>query len=133
MAEASEIFVAAPADEAAMALLSRVWNQVLVAYDNRCAVTGDGDPSPVAIRPRPDGGPLRVSNFICLSPVAEAAFASGAIAIGRDHEVLVNLALIDANLLEHLNPRLVLPRDAAEQPSKAALAWHRTNVFRGGK
>jgi predicted restriction endonuclease len=116
-----------------------LYRSVLVNYGFRCALTGaeaaTGAPADglqvCPIRPRDAGGALHVSNFLCLSPAADRAFAAGHLTVGPGLEIIVDLSRVDPELLQALNAngRLALPVDATGLPDTAALAFHRSHIF----
>lgn len=130
--EAAGVFGQAPTLDTHAA----IHQQVLQAYDFRCALTGQKyeathkgvhpDLRVVAIRPRAAGGPLHVSNFLCLSLDAERAFLLGHVVIGDDFAMVPDLSVMDPELAARLNPDgLLLPRDPLYYPDGAQLAFHR--------
>lgn len=117
-----------------------IHDQVLRAWDYRCAITGQQfQPGPrphshlrvVAIRPRELGGPLHVKNYMPMVESAEHAWLTGGIGVTHHGEFVAILDRLDHNLLEAmpLSGKLVMPDDGANWPDPDLLAWHRLNVF----
>ncbi|WDR04834.1 hypothetical protein PSQ90_10990 [Devosia rhodophyticola] len=118
-----------------------IYQQVLVAYGFRCALTGaafepisqgvHGDLAVVAIRPRELGGPLHVSNFLSLSNAAASAFARGHWLIGDDYSVVTDRDVMAPAFAEKLDAdgKLFLPKDRLYHPDRVQLAWHRTRIL----
>ena len=115
-------------------------DQVLRSWDHRCAVTGFHDPprsgrnsrlEVTAIRPREAGGPLHVSNFLPLAPIAAHAFAHGAISVGPGLDIVAVQNRLEPDLLERMLPsgRLRLPDDPSARPDSAHLTYHRHHIF----
>ncbi|MHA6690645.1 hypothetical protein [Devosia sp. A449] len=121
--------------------LRSLYSSVLVNYGYACAMTGAQFSPPAeflheslevaAIRPLAAGGSLHVSNFLCLERRVADAFRAGEIAVGRQHQLIVDLSRIDPELLERLNPlgKLRLPQSEVAQPMQSALDFHREHVF----
>jgi len=141
LAEGPTPFEPAPEHKPTIETLRSLYAAVLVNYQYRCAMTGRQFTPPEAllhedlkitpIRPLPLGGPLHVSNFLCLAPEADTAFRAGHITIGPQCELVVDLSRIDPELVEVLNPigRLRLPEAEIGQPDPAALRFHRERIF----
>lgn len=117
-----------------------IHDQVLRAWDYRCAITGQQfqpgtRPHPhlrvVAIRPRELGGPLHVKNYLPMVEKAEHAWLTGGIAVTHLGEFVAILDRLDDKLLEAmpLSGKLVMPRDHANWPDSELLAWHFANIF----
>jgi hypothetical protein len=109
---------------------------VLRNYGHACAMTGEsssgragklGEPALVPIRPRPQGGPVHVTNCIVLAPAAGEALSQGHIAVTDDFRLVADLSRIDPELLAQINPdgRLRVPEDETLRPARTHLAWHR--------
>lgn len=119
-----------------------IYRQVLAAYGYRCALTGQQfeilrsglhpDLQVVAIRPREQGGPLHVSNFLCLDSAAERAFRLGHVIIANDYAIIADRRVLVAALADRIAPdaRLHLPADPLYHPDPAHFAFHRNNVLR---
>jgi hypothetical protein len=134
----------AQADEAVAAFASKptaetykaIRAQVLRAWRYRCAFTGadDEDSAPlsiVAIRPRDQGGPLHVGNYLPMVADLERIWRSGQFGVGEDHRILgdlYRLAPEDQNSMVALF-KMLLPDDPKDYPDPELLAWHRLNVF----
>jgi hypothetical protein len=117
-----------------------IHDQVLRAWDYRCAITGQqfkpgARPHPhlrvVAIRPRELGGPLHVKNYMPMMERAEHAWLTGGIGVTHLGEFVAILDRLDHKLLEAmpLSGKLVMPGDEANWPDSELLAWHFANVF----
>lgn len=109
---------------------------VLRNYGHACAMTGEsssghagklGEPALVPIRPRPQGGPVHVTNCIALAPAAGEALSLGHITVTDDFRLVADLSRIDPELLAQINPdgRLRVPEDETLRPARTHLAWHR--------
>lgn len=142
--EAATPFVHAGADAPVpeLATYEALRRAVLRNYGHACAMTGVsasgragalGEPEVVPIRPRPQGGPVHVTNCISLAPAAGDALNHGHITVTDDYRLVADLSRIDPELLEHLNPdgRLRVPEDVALRPARAHLAWHRERLLEG--
>ena len=132
------------ADEAAAGFASRpteatytaIQEQVLRVWRHKCAFTGRGDEegsrlSIVAIRPRDQGGPLHVGNYVPMAADLERAWRSGHFSVGEDHRILgdlYRLAPEDQDSMVALF-KMLLPDEARNYPSAELLSWHRLNVF----
>ncbi|WDR01239.1 hypothetical protein PSQ19_10260 [Devosia algicola] len=137
--EAAAWFDPAPEMEAHLA----IYQQVLVAYGFHCALTGqkfdsisDGVHTAlqvVAIRPRALGGPLHVSNYLCLADMAARAFARGHWLVDDDYGVVADRRVMVPELARALRVegRLLLPEDRLYHPDRTQLAWHRTRILNG--
>lgn len=131
-------------DEAAASFASRpteatyaaIRDQVLRVWRYQCAFTGTANTagsslSIVAIRPRDQGGPLHVGNYLPMVADLERAWRAGHFSVGEDHRVLgdlYRLAPEDQDSMVALF-KMLLPDDPKDYPSSELLAWHRLNVF----
>lgn len=117
-----------------------IHDQVLRNWDYRCAVTGLHDPprdgrksrlEVTAIRPREFGGPLHVSNYLPLAPIAAHAFAHGVISVGHRLDIVAVQNRLEADLLEQMDSsgRLQVPAAPAAWPDFDHLTYHREHVF----
>ncbi|HTN64361.1 MAG TPA: hypothetical protein VL147_22855 [Devosia sp.] len=118
-----------------------IYRLVLTAYRYRCAVTGQRfapaigllhpDLDVVAIRPRSAGGPLEVSNYLPMIPMAARAFVAGQFLIADDYRLVPDLSILDAHLAALLPHELFLqlPDEALFWPSRIQLAYHRAVVL----
>lgn len=130
--EAAASFASGPTEATYMA----VRDQVLRAWRHRCAFTGvpDAASTPlniVAIRPRDQGGPLHVGNYLPIAAELERAWRSGHFSVGENHRILgdlYRLAPEDQDSMVALF-RMLLPDDPKDYPDAELLAWHRQNVF----
>lgn len=115
-------------------------DQVLAAWDYRCAVTGQRyapqgkaacELEVIPIRPREMGGPLHVRNCLPLTPKAADAWRRGWIAAGPGLQMLAVLDRLEPDLLEQMRPegQLLVPANAALVPDAEHLAFHREHVF----
>ena len=134
----------AEADEAVAAFASKpteetykaIRDQVLRAWRYRCAFTGaddkDGAPlSIVAVKPRDQGGPLHVGNYLPMVADLERIWRAGHFSVGEDHRILgdlYRLAPEDQDSMVALF-KMLLPDDPKDYPDPELLAWHRLNVF----
>lgn len=140
-AEDSARYDPEPPQRASLETLRSLYSSVLANYDFACAMTGERFAPPdeflhdslaiAAIRPLTAGGPLHVSNFLCLEHHVAQAFREGHISVGPGLELIVDLSQLDPELLERLNPlgKLTLPQAAVAQPDRDAIAFHREHVF----
>lgn len=130
-AEAAAGFVATPTEATYTALR----DQVLRAFRHRCTFTGrsdaDGPLSIVAIRPRDQGGPLHVANYLPMVPDLERAWRLGYFSVGEDYRILGDLYRLAPEDQEAMVPlfKVLLPSDAKRYADPELLAWHRLNVF----
>ena len=118
-----------------------LYSAVLANYDYACALTGKRFDPPDAllhedlkiapIKPLPQGGPLHVRNFLCLTDEADLAFRSGHISVGPGWELIADLSRVDPELLERLNPigRLRLPATEVSRPDPDLMRFHRERIF----
>lgn len=133
---AAEETVAAFASNPTVATYTAIRDQVLRAWRHQCAFTGTADRtgselSIVAIRPRSDGGPLHVKNYLPMAVALEGAWRSGHFSVGEDHRILgdlYRLAPEDQDSMVALF-KMLLPDDPKDYPDPELLAWHRLNVF----
>lgn len=131
-AEAVAAFASKPNEETYLAIR----DQVLRAWRYRCAFTGtaeaDGSQlSIVAIRPRDQGGPLHVGNYLPIVADLERAWRLGHFSVGEDHRILgdlYRLAPEDQDSMVALF-KMLLPDDSKDYPDPTLLEWHRTKVF----
>lgn len=132
------------ADEAIAGFLSRpteetytaIRDQVLRVWRYRCAFTGADDGAGsrlniVAIRPRDQGGPLHVGNYIPMTADLERAWRSGHFSVGEDHRILGDLYRLAPEVQDSMVAlfKMLLPDDPEDYPSAELLAWHQLNVF----
>jgi predicted restriction endonuclease len=131
-AEAATSF-APPSTEATH---TAIRDQVLRVWRHKCAFTGALETdtahlSIVAIRPRDQGGPLHVGNYLPMIAGLERAWRSGHFSVGEDHRILgdlYRLAPEDQDSMVALF-KMLLPDDPKDYPDPKLLAWHRLNVF----
>lgn len=114
---------------------------LLVAYENRCAITGLAQPDLLIashIIPWREDVARRAdpTNGLCLNALHDRAFDRGLITLDPDLKVVVSPSLLSGDHPEfhraafagvHGRP-LTLP--VRFHPDPAALAWHREHVFR---
>ena len=130
------------AEEASASFVSTyvtIRDQVLKAWDYRCAVTGirfgpRDAPSRlevIAIRPREMGGPLHVRNCLPLVAMAARAWQQGWIAAGPGLDLVAVQNRLDPDLLEKMRPegRLLVPDHPGLAPDPQHIAYHREHVF----
>ncbi|HET8789836.1 MAG TPA: HNH endonuclease [Modicisalibacter sp.] len=107
--------------------------RVLLAYSNRCAMTGIPVPQLLEaahiIPDAHDSSTARVSNGISLSQLHHRAFDAGLMGIDPDYRIHLNkklLATKDGPLLESMKQlngqRLFVPRSLKDRPDRDALA-----------
>jgi len=132
------------ADEAAATFASKptehtykaIGSQVLRAWRHRCAFTGRNETigaplSIVAIKPRDQGGPLHVGNYLPMTAELERAWRLGQFSVGEDFRILgdlYRLAPEDQDSMVALF-KMLLPDDPKDYPDRELLAWHRLYVF----
>lgn len=124
------------APRATEATYTAIRDQVLRVWRYRCAFTGADDRpgaplSIVAIRPRDQGGPLHVGNYLPMAAGLERAWRLGHFSVGEDHRILgdlYRLAPEDQDSMVALF-KMLLPDDPRDYPNPELLAWHRLNVF----
>lgn len=118
-----------------------IYEQVLAAYEFRCALTGQQferisgvHPSLrlVAIWPREEGGPLHIGNYLPLGADAATAFRLGHFIVDDQYRVIADLSEMAPELAAQLpaDGRLLLPADPLYHPDRSLLAHHRA-VFLG--
>ena len=123
----------AAADE--LEAYTSLYRLVLVSYGHRCALTGARFAPPTlslhpdldvtAIRPREQGGPLTIANYLPMLHSLTPAFRDGLITIADDFRILVpHPELLDRDTLSALRTSLVLPAEPL-RPGAAFLAHHR--------
>lgn len=117
-----------------------VYQQVLRAWDYRCALTGQRFGSVpglhpelevVAIQPLIAGGPMHVRNFIPVVANLAQEWMNGAVAVGANGDLLVAFSRLPpalAGLLLH-SPGFGSPRDVRYRPDPELLAWHKAHVL----
>lgn len=115
-----------------------IHDQVLRAWNYRCAVTGQqfspgGRPHPqlrvVAIRPREFGGPLHVKNYLPMVEPAERAWQIGAIAVTSFGAFMAIFDRLDGELRRSVQGKLTMPENPADWPDSGELAWHFAHTF----
>ncbi|KKB85676.1 hypothetical protein VW29_06310 [Devosia limi DSM 17137] len=140
--EAAEPFTADLREPTSIETLRQLHQHVLENYDFACAATGvkflpgvqpwalRDDVLVVPIKSPMAGGPLHVSNYLCLSRAAADAFSLGHLAVGPHLELIVDLSRIDPELVERLNAdgRLREPQEKA-RPDPESLSFHRAEIF----
>jgi len=130
--EAAASFVSRPTE----ATYAAIKDQVLRAWRYSCAFTGRGDAggaplSIVAIKPRDQGGPLHVGNYLPMVAGLERAWRSGHFSIGQDYRILGDLYRLTPEDQDSMVAlfKMLLPDDPKGYPDPELLAWHRDNVF----
>lgn len=113
---------------------------VLIAYGYRCAMVGEkfssvpGTLHPfldvVAIKPREQGGELKVSNYLCLRRDAADAFRTGGIIVASDYAIIADRAVVSRELTGALLDYLLIPEVSFLQPDQDALRYHRDWALR---
>lgn len=117
--------------------------QLLMAYERRCAVCGyDGRLQgnefaldAAHIRWHCYAGPDTVSNGLLLCSFHHVAFDRGAFGLSPNHQVVISKHLSGGDAVEdwvgrfHGRP-ILLPREAGDHPSGEFVDWHREEVFR---
>ncbi len=117
-------------------------NAVLVAYENRCAISGIANPELLNashILPWKDEKTRRAdpTNGLCLNALHDRAFDRGFLAIDTELKVVVSRSLLggdvpdfqEAAFREFHGKPLTLP--VRFHPDPEALAWHRDHIFKG--
>ncbi len=113
--------------------------RVLDAYDRACAVTGEHS-IPVLdaahIVPYARGGKHEVRNGLLLRADLHRLFDRGYVTVDKDLRFVVGRRLRQdfengRSYYGFNGKRLTTPDDTPLLPSKSALDWHRTSVFRG--
>ena len=115
--------------------------QVRLAYDARCAVTGVklingggvAEAEAAHIRPVAANGPDAVQNGLSLSRTVHWLFDRGFLSLGDDYRILKTKNGLPDGFDRMLNPsgEALVPANEADQPHPAFLRWHRENVFKG--
>lgn len=135
--ELASVLAAAPTLETYRA----IYDQVLAAYDFRCALTGQqferlpGKVHPflrlVAIWPREAGGPLHIGNYLPLCADAADAFRLGHFIVDDGLHVVADRTVMSPRLFARLLPYgyLLAPRDPLFAPDRTVLAQHRRAVI----
>jgi hypothetical protein len=108
--------------------------QVLRAWRHRCAFTGarhSSNLSIVAIRPREQGGPLHVGNYLPMIAELERAWRLGHFSVGEDFRILGDLYRLAPEQQDSMVAlfKMLLPDNSTDYPSAELLQWHRLNVF----
>lgn len=114
---------------------------VRAAYDNRCAVTGlrlingGGRPEVQAahIQAVEDKGPDSIRNGLALSGTIHWMFDRGLVSVADDMSILKAKGHLpdEVERLINVSGRLNLPKDPAQWPHPAYLAYHREHRFKG--
>ncbi len=138
-AEARPLFV--ERDAPSLQTYLAIHDLVLERWGYRCAFTdrqfeaAAARPHPglqvVAIRPREQGGPLHVRNYLPMVAEAAGAWRRGEITLGNGHEFWVAKDRLDPELEEQLRPlgRLVLPERREDWPDPEQIRFHREQIF----
>lgn len=114
---------------------------VLLAYDERCALTGlklingggRAEVEAAHIQPVEAHGPDLVANGLALSGTVHWMFDRGLIALADDLSILVSRHVNDRDGIDALinkSGRARLPLRAADRPHPQFLAWHREQCFK---
>ncbi|MGB3027797.1 hypothetical protein [Paradevosia shaoguanensis] len=117
----------------ALDIYARVAEEVLQAYEHKCALTDE--PASyhdlVAIQPRELGGFLHTSNYIPICGLAREAFVAGRIGIETDFRIRADLSRLGAALQARLRPsgRIRVPKPRHCRPDAAFLSFHLKHVF----
>lgn len=116
-------------------------DQVRLAYDARCAVTGlkiingggRAEMEAAHIRPVASNGPDVVRNGVALSRTVHWMFDRGLLSIDDDFKLLKARPHLPDSVERLFDPSgfLQVPEAARDQPSRAFLRWHRENCFKG--
>lgn len=116
-------------------------NSVLVGYDSKCALSGIALPELIIashIIPWSESVERRAdpTNGIALNALYDRVFDKGFITFSDDYKVLVSKELKDE--VKSLSNQQILDIDGTKlnlpsrfQPDRAALEWHRENLFKG--
>jgi putative restriction endonuclease len=114
---------------------------VLEAYDCRCAITGlklingggRAEVQAAHIKPVEAHGPDSINNGIALSGTAHWMFDRGLVSLSDDLEVIVSRQVNDVESVWSLvnkTRRATIPRNPANRPHPAYLAWHREHCLK---
>lgn len=114
---------------------------VLLAYDERCAITGlklingggRAEVDAAHIRPVEQNGPDIVSNGLALSGTAHWMFDRGLISLSDDLEILISTRVNDQESVRGLvykNGCARPPTRPVERPHPHFLRWHREHCFK---
>ena len=108
--------------------------KVLTAYGNQCAITATRITEVLQaahIQPYVNEDSNHVQNGLCLRADIHALFDEGLIALNPDYSIIVSERVTAASKeYRKLNGRsLRLPSDPNLHPSKAAIDYHRANIF----
>ena len=127
-------------DQPKLETYETIYRLVLIAYGYRCAMVGEKFQSVsstlhpslevVPIRPREQGGDLKISNYLCLCRDAADAFVRGRIIVADDYSLVIDATVLPHRLVDALLDHLLLPADAIFQPDLAALRFHREWALR---
>ena len=110
-------------------------------YDGRCVMTGmkitnglgRAEADAAHIRPVHCGGPDVVTNGLALTKTMHWAFDRGLVGLSDAGRILTVERGLPDELRRLLQRDLTIgkPRNSADAPHPAFLAWHRENVFKG--
>ncbi|WP_235425510.1 HNH endonuclease [Croceibacterium mercuriale] len=114
---------------------------VLVAYDERCAITGlklingggRAEVEAAHIRPVDADGPDIISNGLALSGTAHWMFDRGLISLDEDMGIMVSRQANDAESIRGIinaSRRVLMPQRAADRPHAPFIRWHREHCFK---
>lgn len=115
---------------------TQFYGVVLIAYRHRCALTGasfepppgilHGDLDVVAIRPREQGGPLALDNYLPMIRTLTQAFREGLITLDDDYRIVVPRPdLLDRGMISALRATLLVPDEPHLRPASEHVAYHR--------
>ena len=116
--------------------------KVLLAYDNRCALTGlkfingggRAEVEAAHIKPVEFKGPDVVSNGLALSGTIHWMFDRGLLSLEGDHRIMVSSHINDTEGVKKIlnaDGFARFPEDLKQQPDSRFLAWHRETIFKG--
>ena len=114
-------------------------SRLLDVYDRRCAITGEKtEPVLDAAHVQPYLGPRsnHVQNGLLLTQEFHTLFDQGFVTVTKDCKVRVSTALGQLwqngkRYYAYDKAMIRLPEDRSLQPSREALEWHNTRVFKG--
>lgn len=117
-----------------------IYDQILRAYDSRCALTHHQFPRATAtsdairavpIWPRHFDGPLHVRNYLLLRRDMATIWNAGIVSATDDFHIVAVLAGLEPHLLEAIHPsgRLYVPADPQYRPDRKYLGWHRQFIL----
>ena len=108
---------------------------VLRAYSHKCALTGTRIVETLQaahIQPYVDERSNHIQNGLCLRSDIHAMFDAGLIALADDYSVILSDRVKKSKSYKQLQGKtLRFPQERTSYPSKAAMAYHREDIFVG--